>query len=275
MDIKRRFKLINKIQERLDVEFTDIQLEFLLEDTNYHSVCYQMPRQSGKDFITQIRIVIRILEELEDGNYLNMMIVSNNEHASSQLMSKTVDILVKMLPIQHSKFITIDTPGNKYLEVHNIRIYFKPLQFFGINGGSCRGIRINEAIINEFGTLNLKDIIDSLRVLLLDKNGPLFLIGTLNPNSLLFNSVNNVITKERKFDIKREDDNELDLPTVFDEMQGTAWDTIETGSISIRPQDFRIDWNPQPYNWFEINNPMPQMRLGDTPNNISFSTSSN
>lgn len=272
MDIKRRFKLINKIQERLDVEFTDIQLEFLLEDTDYHSVCYQMPRVSGKDFIIQIKIVIRMLEELEDGNYFNMMIVSKNEHCSSQLMSKTVDILVKMLPIQHSRFTTVNGPENKYLEICNIRIYFKSLSFFRVNGGSCRGLRLNEAIINEFDTLDLKDIIDSLRILLLDKNGPLILIGTLNPNSLVFNIINNVITKERKFEVKREDNNELNLPTAFNETE-VVWDTIEIGSI--RPEDFRIDWNPQPYNWFEINNPSPQMRFGDTPNNISFSTSSN
>lgn len=247
MDIKRRFRLVEKIAKEMDIEFTDIQLDFLFEDNDYHATCYQMPRVSGKDFITKIRTVIRMLEALEDGNYFNMLIVSPTVQASNKIMNETIDIAVSMLPIKYkNQLICLNSHNEKYLEIFNFKVRYLTTANTTLESGFLCGCRLNEVIINEYNNMNIGNTIDAARLCLMDTEGPLFLLGTFNPN-ILSNSVSNNILKDSNVTIKRDESG----PTYIPIADGLEIGNITmTDSIELTRPSMSID-----NNWFRTSSP--------------------
>lgn len=234
MDIKRRFQLIERVAKILQVEFTDIQLEFLLEETDFRSVCYKMPRVTGKDYITKIKIVIRMLEELENGNRFNMGIVCPSSVACNSLASQTVDLLAKLLPISDVRKMRYESSGRQILiELYSMKIFFFKAEGL-TNHDYTHGVRLNEAIVNEFNYYNLGDIIDYLKTSLIDEEGPLFLIGTPNRASITQSIVNQSL-EERNFEIKTPDNYESSLTDEesFEREYASLW--IDSDSITRGP----------------------------------------
>lgn len=225
MDIKRRFRLIEKMAERLNIEFTDIQLDFLFENNDYHATCYQMPRVSGKDFITKIRTVIRMLEVLEDGNdYFNMLIVSPTTQMSNKIMNETIDMAVSMLPIKFKNQLRcFNSRNEKYLQIFNFKVRYLTISDTTLESGFLCGCRLNEVIINEYNDMNIGNTIDAVRCCLIDEEGPLFLLGTHNPNLLSHRSVSTILNNAN-MTIKRDESTPTYMPTI---------DGLEIGNITM------------------------------------------
>ena len=183
MNSEQRFYLIQRLEEKLDIKFTDIQLDFLMDDRSQLAL---MSRQTGKDLLLRAKVAISIVEHCLDEKpyYIGMFCLENTFMNVIELAE--IERNIDMLLPPYLKALNKDTNYNRTeatLIMGRVKLSIRPrVRQFG-NMSEIVGARFHEVYINEFGTSlsATKDLVDVAIMCTLefeDNRGGVHIVGT-------------------------------------------------------------------------------------------------
>lgn len=241
MNSEERFYLIQRLEEKLDIKFTDIQLDFLMDN---RAQLLLMSRRAGKDLLLKARVAISMVEHCLDENYHYIGLFCLENTSLNAVVAADIERYVDMLLPPHLKALKKEASYSRVgatLTIGRAKLSVRPKArqiYANIPEVDMVGARFHEVYINEFGTSlsSTRDLVDVAIASTLefrDNEGKVHIVGT--PRfGITEEDVENTFDL---FVIKKapglESDNLLGIGSISIDGSAITTGTIRTDSIRI------------------------------------------